>query len=649
MKISYFAFFLFLLSTTSFAQSIVAETEQGGNELLISTQPLTIIPEPVSVVKKPGMFTLPESVTIHSPANVNLNQSVQFLKERIRSATGKFVGTTIGAQRATINLVLNKGNDPQLGLEGYRLAITPTSVTITANQPNGIFYGIQSFMQVLPPEIESKIVVNHIKWQAPCVEVVDYPKLGWRGLMLDVSRHFFTKAEVEQFIDGMVRYKYNILHFHLTDDEGWRLEIKGYPKLTQVGAWNVKKTGTFGFFIPPTADEPKDYGGFYTQDDIKELVKYAKDRFVNIMPEVDVPGHSLAAIASYPELSGTADAVSYRVRSGEQIMDWTHGAPPLGLIDNNLCPAKETTYAFLDSVITQVAALFPFEYIHMGGDEAAHNFWEKDPMVKELMKREGLKTIPQVQAYFEKRVEKIVNAKGKKFMGWDEILEGGVSASASVMSWRGSKYGIESSKEKHNVVMTPTDFCYFDYMQGDVTTEPKVYASLRLNKVYQFNPVPEDADAKYILGGQANLWTEQVYNIRQVEYMLWPRGLAMAEALWSPLAKKNWTYFVDKTEDQFKRLDYRETKYSPALYDPIVTVNKAAGGQLIVNLATEVSGLDIYYSFDNSTPDYFYPKYSDAVIVPKDASLMRIITYRGKKPIGRLLSIPVTDLKTRAK
>lgn len=649
MKISYLVALIMLVSTASFAQSIVTETESGGNELLISAEPITIIPEPVSIVKKPGMFTLSENVTIHSPANVNLHQSVQFLKDRIRSATGKFVGTTIGSQRATINLVVNKGNDPQLGLEGYRLLVTPSAVTITANQPNGIFYGIQSFLQLLPPEIESKEVVKNVKWQAPCVDVVDYPKLGWRGLMLDVSRHFFTKAEVKQFIDGMVRYKYNILHFHLTDDEGWRLEIKGFPKLTQVGAWNVKKTGTFGFFTPPTADEPKDYGGFYTQEDIKELVKYAKDRFVDIMPEIDVPGHSLAAIASYPELSCTPDAVNYRVRSGEQIMDWTHGAPPLGLIDNNLCPAKETTYAFLDSVINQVAKLFPFEYIHMGGDEAAHNFWEKDPMIKELMKREGLKTIPQVQAYFEKRVEKIVNAKGKKFMGWDEILEGGVSPSASVMSWRGLKYGIESSQEKHNVVMTPTEYCYFDYMQGDPSTEPKVYASLRLNKVYQFNPVPEGSDPKYILGGQANLWTEQVYNIRQVEYMLWPRGFAMAEALWSPLEKKNWSYFVTKTEDQFKRLDFRETKYSPAMYDPIVTVNRAAGGQLLVSLATEVEGLDIYYSFDNSTPDYFYPKYSAAVAVPKDANLMRIITYKGKKPVGRLLSIPVTDLKTRAK
>ena len=649
MKIIYSIAFFLTISLGLQAQAIVTETGLGGSDLAISKASISIIPEPVSLVKKPGMFTLPENVTIHSPANVNLTQSIKFLKNRITTATGKFVGTTIGIQNATIKLVLNKGNDPQLGAEGYRLTVNPTSVTITANKPNGIFYGIQSFIQLFPPAIESNELVKNIKWQAPCVDVVDYPKLGWRGLMVDVSRHFLTKNEVKQFIDGMVRYKYNILHFHLTDDEGWRIEIKGYPKLTEVGAWNVKKVGNFGTFTPPLAEEAKDYGGFYTQDDIKELVIYAKERFVDIMPEIDVPGHSLAVIASYPELSNTADAVNYRVRSGEPIMDWSRGAPPIGMVDNSLSPNKESTYTFLDSVITQIAQLFPFEYIHMGGDEVAHNFWAKDPAVKELMKREGLKTIPDVQAYFEKRVEKIVNSKGKKFMGWDEILEGGVAQTASVMSWRGMKYGIEASQDKHNVVMTPTDYSYFDYMQGDPISEPKVYASLRLNKVYQFNPVPAEANAKYILGGQANLWSEQIYNIRQLEYMLWPRGLAMSEALWSPLDKKNWTYFVEKMENQFKRLDYRETKYSPAIYDPIITVNKVTGEELLVNLATEINGLDIYYSFDNSTPDYFYPKYTAAVAVPKDASLMRIITYRDKKPMGRLLSIPVADLKARAK
>lgn len=445
-------------AANTFAQSIVTETEIGDAESAVSPTPIAIIPEPVSLMKKAGTFTLPENVTIQTLKSGELKQSIAYLSDRITTATGKFVSTVSNSSHPTIKLILNTQEDAQLGKEGYKLNVNPTQVVITANQPAGIFYGVQSLLQLFPAEIESKEQVSGIKWKAPCVDVVDYPKLGWRGLMFDVARHFFTKQEVKQFIDDMVRYKFNLLHLHLVDDEGWRIEIKGLPKLTEIGAWSVKKTGTFGDFIPPAADEPRTYGGFYTQEDIKELVQYAQERFVNILPEIDVPGHSLAVIASYPELSCTPDAVNYKVRSGEKIMDWSRGAPPTALVDNTLCPANEKVYVFLDSVLTQVAKLFPFGYIHMGGDEAPHNFWEKNDQVKALMQREGLKTIPQVQAYFEKRVEQIVISKGKKFMGWDEILEGGVSPTAAVMSWRGMKYGIEAANEKHNVVMSPTDF-----------------------------------------------------------------------------------------------------------------------------------------------------------------------------------------------
>jgi len=638
-----------IFTASTYAQTLVNETEIGDAENAISTATIAIIPEPVSLLKKAGQFTLPENVSIQASKNEGLKQSIAFLSERIKTATGKFVSTVSSANHPTIKLILNTQNDAQLGTEGYKLNVNPTQIIITANQPAGIFWGVQSLIQLFPVAIESKELVENVKWKLPCVDVVDYPKLGWRGLMFDVARHFFTKEEVKQFIDNMVRYKFNLLHFHLTDDEGWRIEIKGLPKLTEVGAWSVKKTGTFGDFIPPTADEPRNYGGFYTQEDIKELVQYAQDRFVNIMPEIDVPGHSLAAIASYPELSCTPDAVNYKVRSGEKIMDWSRGAPPLALVDNTLCPANEKVYVFLDSVITQVAKLFPFEYIHMGGDEAPHNFWEKNDQVKALMQREGLKTIPQVQAYFEKRVEQIVVSKGKKFMGWDEILEGGVSPTASVMSWRGLKYGIEASKDKHNVVMSPTEFAYLDYMQADVITEPKVYASLRLNKAYQFNPIPAGADSKYIIGGQANLWTEQIFNFRQVQYMVWPRAFAISEAIWSPIEKKNWTSFVDRTEEHFKRLDLAEVKYSPAIYDPVFTVKRSSDKQLMIELTAEIDGLDIYYSFDNSMPDRFYPKYTTAITPPKDASMLRVITYKGKQPVGRMISMPIADLQKRAK
>jgi hexosaminidase len=360
-----------------------------------------------------------------------------------------------------------------------------------------------------------------------------------------------------------------------------------------------------------------------------------------------VPGHSLAAIAAYPELSCTPGADKYRVRSGEKIMDWSHGAPPIALIDNTLCPANEKVYTFLDTVITQIAALFPFEYIHMGGDEAPINFWQNNDAIKALMKKEGLKNMHQVQGYFEKRIQKIVESKGKKFIGWDEILEGEIPSSAAIMSWRGVNIGIEAAKKKHNVVMSPTTYAYLDYMQSDAITEPKVYASLRLNKTYEFEPIPAGIDKKYIIGGQANLWTEQVYTIRQAEYMTWPRGFAIAESVWSPKEKKNWETFSAKVEQHFKRFDVSETKYSPGIYDPIFKASLSPDKQLIVGLSTEISGLDIYYSFDNSSPDRFYPKYTEPLMVPKDASLLKIITYRGKYPVGRMLIMPIDELNKR--
>jgi len=264
------------------------------------------------------------------------------------------------------------------------------------------------------------------------------------------------------------------------------------------------------------------------------------------------------------------------------------------------------------------------------------------------MQKEGLKDMEEVQSYFTKRLEKIVESKGKKFMGWDEILEGGLAPSAAVMSWRGMKGGIEAAKMKHQVVMSPTTFAYLDYMQADAITEPLVYATLRLNKAYEFEPLPDGVDAQYIRGGQANLWTEQVYNIRQAEYMTWPRGFAIAESVWSQKGKKNWENFMFKTEKHFKRLDVAETKYAPSVYDPSFEVTKTLDGQIKVNLTTEVSGLDIYYSFDNSFPDRFYPKYLEPLLVPKDAVTLKVITYRGKNPIGRMMNMPVAELKKRA-
>jgi hexosaminidase len=608
-----------------------------------------IIPEPVSLVQKTGVFTLKNNVVINvSGDDAAALKAAGYLSKAISTATGFNVTTRKNGIAATINLALLKSPSKELGDEGYQLSVTAKSVSISANKPAGLFYGVQTFLQLLPKEIESKKAVANVAWTAPCVEVKDYPRFGWRGLMFDVSRHFFTKEDVEAYIDQMVKYKLNLLHLHLTDDEGWRIEIKSLPRLTSVGAWNVKKVGTFGDFSEPGPDEPRNYGGFYTQDDIKELVKYAQDRFVNILPEVDIPGHSLAAVVSYPELSCTPGAENYKVRSGEKIMEWPENGHFYGLVDNTLCPANEKVYAFLDKVFTEVAQLFPFPYIHIGGDECARNFWEKSDAIKALMQKENLKNLDEVQSYFEKRVEKIVESKGKRVIGWDEILEGGLAPNAAVMSWRGIKGGIEAAKMGHEVVMSPTTFVYLDYMQSDRVMEPPVYATLRLNKTYEFEPVPDGVDAKYIKGGQANLWTEQVYNMRHAEYMTWPRGLALAECVWSPKEKKNWDDFAARVEKQFPRFDEAQVKYAPAMYDPIFHVSRNADSLPVVSLETEIKGLDIYYSFDNSFPDNFYPKYTEPLVVPKDASLMRVITYRNGKPIGRMVNMPVAELKRRA-
>jgi hexosaminidase len=614
----------------------------------VRSQDIAIIPEPVQITKKAGSFLLPAQVTVAAPKTKGLEPVLTALREKLK-ITGSAVTVNNNAAAPTISLLINSKADAAIGKEGYRLSISSKNISIKANEPAGLYYGLQTLFQLFPKQIESTRPVKNIKWTAPAVDIVDYPRFEWRGLMFDVTRHFFTKDEVKQYIDDMVRYKFNILHLHLSDDEGWRIQIKSLPKLTEVGAWRVNKVGYFGTFSSPSPDDAKDYGGFYTQEDLKEIIRYARDRFVNILPEIDVPGHSLAAIVSYPELSCTPEANTYRVRSGEPIMDWSHGAPPIALIDNTLCPANEKVYDFLDKVITEVAQIFPFEYIHMGGDEAPHNYWEKDPQIKALMKREGLNSMEQVQNYFTKRVDSIVRSKGKKFIGWDEILEGGgLPSTAAVMSWRGMKGGIEAAKTGHEVVMSPTDFAYIDYMQGDVAIEPRVYASLTLTKAYQFEPLPDGVNPKYIKGGQANLWTEQVYNMRHAEYMTWPRGLAIAESVWSPKEKKNWDHFFDKVEVQFDRMDQAQIKYAPSVYEPKFSVSRNKEGQLVITMQTEADDVSLHYTFDNSFPDDFYPVYKQPLVVPKDAVMLRVVSYKGEEKVGRLITVPIADLEKRA-
>ncbi|MBS1533373.1 MAG: family 20 glycosylhydrolase [Bacteroidetes bacterium] len=608
---------------------------------------IAIIPEPVSITQHEGEYVLPKNIVISAPHSPEMKEVITTLRERFSVPTGAHVSVLGGAASSAIKLVLNKMADTLIGKEGYYLSVGKKGIVIRANEPAGLFYGAQSLVQLFPKEIVSSKRVEGVKWAAPYVDITDYPRFKWRGLMLDVARHFFTKQEVEQYIDNMSKYKFNILHMHLTDDEGWRVEIKSLPRLTTVGAYNVKKVGYFGTFTPPGPDEPRDYGGFYTQQDIKEIVQYAKDRFMNILPEIDMPGHSLAAVVAYPELSCTPGADKYQVRSGEHFMNFTK-AGIKAQIDNTLCPANEKVYVFVDKVVGELAKMFPFGYIHMGGDECAKNFWEQSDSVKALMQRENLKTQEEGQAYFEKRVEKIVESHGKKFLGWDEILEGGLAPDAIVMSWRGVKGGIQAAKMGHEVVMSPTTYQYLDYMNGDPIIEPRVYSMLRLSKVYSYNPVPDSVDSKLIIGTQANLWTEQVYNTRHMEYMTWPRAFAVSENAWTPNARKNWNDFVGRVEQHFGRFDEAQIKYAPSMYDPGFTIKMRPDSVLEVEMQTEVQGLDMYYSFDNSFPDNFYPKYTAPLLVPKDAFQLRVITYKDGKPIGRMITFPVSEMKKRA-
>lgn len=622
---------------------------------------IAIVPQPVKMEQKQGSFILPHNITIQTVETTDLKQTLVDLQKKLSVSTGYKVSVSANNPSAVIKLILNKTENTTLGSEGYTLSVASKTITITANKPAGIFYGVQTLMQLFPPQIEDSVLVKDVEWKAPCVEITDYPRFEWRGLMFDVARHFFTKKEVEAYIDQMAKYKLNLLHLHLTDDEGWRIEIKSLPKLTQIGAWSVPGVGQFGTFPTPPPNAPRTYGGFYTQDDIKEMVQYAKERFVNIMPEIDVPGHSLAAIAAYPDLSCSNGVKNIGVASGESIKDWsTHTA----IYDDNLCPANENVYDFLDKVLTEVAALFPFEYIHMGGDETFKTFWQSSDAITALMKKENLKTYEEVQSYFEKRLEKIVESKGKKFMGWDEILEGGIGPNAAVMSWRGAHDGVSAAgtsenadggtvaaKMGHYVVMSPTQYVYLDYMQSDRIMEPHVYASLRLNKVYSFDPMPKGLSQeyqKYILGAQGNLWTEQVFNFRQAEYMTWPRAFAIAEDTWSPNQDKNWDDFVRRVEAQFKRFDVEEVKFAPSMYDPDFIPSLNADSTLKIALKNEVNGLEIHYSFDNSYPDKFYPVYTEPITVPNYATQIKVITYRNGKPIGRMISMPLDELRRRA-
>ncbi len=604
---------------------------------------LNLIPQPVEVKLEKGSFSLTKSTSIgfNKPES---REIAEMLARKLNVATGFNLKATQG-NKGAIQLNLNSVPDPQLGKEGYSLVSTSKSIIISANQPAGLFYGMQTLLQLLPVEIESKEVVK-LKWMVPAVSIKDFPRFAWRGLMLDVSRHFFTKEEVKLYLDEMARFKFNTFHWHLTDDEGWRIEIKSLPKLTEVGAWRVPRAGHFGDRDFPKPGEAATDGGFYTQDDIKEIVAYAKTLNITIVPEIDVPGHSMAAIAAYPELSCKKDT-STRVSPGSKFSEWYGNGTFKMNVENALNPSDENVYVFMDKVFTEVAVLFPGQYIHVGGDECYKGYWKEDEGCQKLMKELGIRHVEDLQGYFMNRVEAILKKNGKKLIGWDEILEGGIAPEATVMSWRGIKGGIEAAQMGHDVVMSPTTFAYLDYNQGERTVDPPIYASLRLKKCYSFEPVPDGVDAKYILGGQGNLWTEQVPTLRYAFYMTYPRAWALSEVYWSPKESKNWDNFIQRVEKQFDRSGVAETNYSKAIYDPIISMSRR-NGKLLLTMESEAPNINIYYSIDDAMPDKYTTRYAEPVELPEGPITLRVITYRDGKPIGHLITLKREELERRA-
>jgi hexosaminidase len=604
--------------------------------------PVSLIPQPVEIQQSGGTLQLTKASSI-SYSSQESRKIAEMLVRKLNIVTG-FSLKTQQSTTGSVQFNLNNVPDARLGKEGYTLISSPEGVIIAANEPAGLFYGMQTLLQLLPKEIESKNLVE-MNWTIPCIKITDYPRFGWRGIMLDVSRNFFSKEEVKLYIDQIARFKYNTFHWHLTDDNGWRIEIKSLPKLTEVGAWRVPRFGQFGQRAEPKPGEAATVGGFYTQADIKEIIQYAQDRNVTIVPEIDIPGHSMAAIAAYPELSCTKDPDT-KVNPGSSFSEWYNDGTFKMLLDNTLNPSDEKVYEFLDKVFTEIAALFPNPYIHVGGDECYKGFWTKDAGCLALMKKMNMTHPEELQAYFMKRVENILKTKGKKLIGWDEILEGGIAPEATVMSWRGIRGGIQAAKMGHNVVMTPTTFAYLDYQQGEASIEPPIYASLRLNKSYSFEPVPEGVEAKYILGGQGNLWTEQITNLHHAEYMTWPRAWALAEDYWSPKEVKNWPDFVLRVENQFTRADLSGINYSTAIYDAIINIKKK-DGKMTLEMDSEVPGLDIYYSVDGSMPNSYSEKYTAPVVIPEGPVTLRVVTFRNGKPIGHLITLKPEDLKKR--
>ena len=530
-----------------------------ASSLTLSAQ-VSIIPQPkqISYPVNKGNFILnseTELVTQHA----GLQSSVDFLNNYLQTNFGFKLRQvkSAGSNANAIYLRYKKNSKNKPG--AYNLAVKNRRIELTAGSDEGVFYAVQSLIQLLP-------VVKTAEVNVPFVYVEDEPRFAYRGMHLDVSRHFFPAAFVKKYIDYIAMHKMNYFHWHLTDDQGWRIEIKKYPKLTEIGGF---RNGTITGHFPGDGNDGKNHGGFYTQQEIKEIVTYAAKRYITIIPEIEMPGHASAAIAAYPELSCFPDedtalpkgTIWSGSQKGKQVQQ-TWG------VFNDVFSPTETTFNFLQDVIDEVVPLFPGKYIHIGGDESPKDNWKRSAFCQQLIKQRGLKDEHGLQSYFVQRMEKYINGKGKQIIGWDEILEGGLAPNATVMSWRGEEGGVEAARLKHQVIMTPGGFVYFDHSQSRLDDSLTIGGYTTIQKVYAYEPVPKEleaADQKYILGAQANLWTEYITNTTKVQYQIFPRMAALSEVLWSQKSLRNWADFESRLKQQLARYELWQYSYSKAV------------------------------------------------------------------------------------
>ena len=575
-----------------------------------------LIPKPSEITIDRGKLLQIDELKIF--AHADFDMEAVFLKEYLENGSGLMVVES-PMHEATIQLI----KSDTLPNEAYVLVIRNNKVLIEATDPAGIFYGIQTFRQLLPVAFEKQNGFQGKKIVLPSVSIFDAPKFPYRGMHLDVARHFFPKEFIKKYISNLAFLKMNYFHWHLTEDQGWRIEIKKYPKLTSHAAYREETLIGHYNEIPQIFDGVR-YGGFYTQEDIKEIVAFANKHHVTIIPEIEMPGHSQAAISAYPELGCTKEQVPVATK-------W-------GVFENIYCP-NETTFMFLKDVLTEVMDLFPGEYVHIGGDEAPKLKWKQCPHCQGLIKKLNLQDEQELQSYFIREIESFVNSKGKKIIGWDEILEGGLAPNATVMSWRGTIGGIEAAKENHHVIMTPNSHAYFDYYQSDNPEEPLAIGGyIPLEKVYAFDPVPDeltDEQSKYILGAQGNLWTEYIKTTEKVEYMVFPRILALSEVVWSGPSndlESEYPNFLERVEPFFERLDAMSINHANHLYEIEGDVIKR-GDEVYYALRTPTAGKEIMYSIHDGEQ----VKYSKPVRIDTSCRIMARV-YKKGVAVGREFS-----------